>query len=207
MKVGIITFHASYNCGSILQCMALKNVLERKGIEVEIINYSSEEQQKLYSVFYKKVTLKNTIKNILCIRGYSKIKAHYMQYRNYINEAFSLQGDFFQSSVEIKENIPVYDMLIAGGDQIWNVNCDDFSKAYFLDFNDSAYKISFSPSLGATNINNSAQSEEYSILLNKFDSLSCREVNGKKWLEQLTGRSYVIVTARRMDKTNSKDIE
>ena len=70
MKIGIITFHASYNCGSILQCMALKQILEDKGEEVKIINFSSKEQQKLYSVFYKKINLKNIAKNILCIPGY-----------------------------------------------------------------------------------------------------------------------------------------
>lgn len=193
MKIGIITFHASYNCGSILQCMALKRVLESKGATVEVINYSSEEQQKLYSVFYKKITMKNIAKNILCIRGYSKIKAHYTQYKGYINEIFSLKGDFLQSSDEIKENIPHYDMLVAGGDQVWNVNCDDFSTAYFLDFDNNAYKISYSPSLGATNINESPRAEEYAVLLERFDALSCREVNGKKWLEQLTGRNVELI--------------
>lgn len=193
MKIGIITFHASYNCGSILQCVALKHILERKGALVEVINYSSEEQQKLYSVFYKKATLKNVVKNILCIRGYSKIKAHYMQYKSYINNIFSLSGPFFQSSNEIKKNIPHYGMLVAGGDQIWNVKCDDFSTAYFLDFDDFTYKISYSPSLGATNINKSPKAEEYRLLLEKFDALSCREVNGKKWLEQLTGRNVELI--------------
>ena len=173
--------------------MALKRVLEGKGATVEIINYSSKEQQKLYSVFYKKITIKNIVKNILCIKGYSKIKAHYTQYKNYINNAFSLKGKFFQSSDEIKENIPHYDMLVAGGDQVWNVDCEDFSKAYFLDFDDSAYKISYSPSLGATDINKSTKAKEYVALLDKFDALSCREVNGKKWLEQLTGKNVELI--------------
>lgn len=193
MKIGIITFHASYNCGSILQCMALKNRLEAKGADVDIINYSSEEQQKLYSVFYKKYNLKNIVKNLLCVRGYSKIKNHYEQYKKYINYIFDLVGPFLSNSDEIKNSIAHYDMLIAGGDQVWNVNCDDFSTAYFLDFDESTYKISYSPSLGATNINESPNAEEYARLLNRFDAISCREVNGKKWLEELTKRNVELI--------------
>lgn len=207
MKIGIITFHASYNCGSILQCMALKKVLEDKGAKVDVINYSSEEQQKLYSVFYKKFTLKNIAKNLLCIRGYSKIKAHYQQYRNYIHNTFSLRGDFLQSSDEIKNNIPRYDMLIAGGDQVWNVNCDDFSTAYFLDFDDNTYKISYSPSLGATDINKSPRVKEYAALLKRFDALSCREVNGKRWLEKITGRNIELLADPTMLLNASEWIE
>ncbi len=193
MKIGIITFHASYNCGSILQCIALKKKLEDKGLSVDIINFSTVEQQKLYSVFYGKLTLKNLVKNFLCIHGYRKIADHYLQYKEYITQAFNLEGDFYHTSDELKEHLPKYDMLIAGGDQVWNVNCDDFSTAYFLDFDDDTYKISFSPSLGATNINYSAKAKEYGELLSHFNDISCREVNGAKWLEQLTGRKIRLV--------------
>lgn len=193
MKIGIITFHASYNCGSILQCIALKHVLEDKGEQVKIINFSSKEQQKLYSVLYKKINLKNIVKNILCLPGYGKIKDHYSQYEKYIQEVFDIQEDFLETSQEIKDKEYKFDMLIAGGDQIWNVNCDDFDTAYFLDFDQNTYKISYAPSLGATDINESPNASEYKILLNKFNDLSCREVNGAKWLEKLTGKRIKLI--------------
>ena len=48
-KIGIMTFHASYNCGSILQGMALQNILQNKfNKESEIIDFSNEEQKKVY---------------------------------------------------------------------------------------------------------------------------------------------------------------
>lgn len=193
MKIGIITFHASYNCGSILQCMALKQILEDKGEEVKIINFSSKEQQKLYSVFYKKINLKNIAKNILCIPGYKKIKDHYEQYEKYIQSVFGLKGNFLETSQEIQDKKYKFDMLIAGGDQVWNVNCEDFDKAYFLDFDKNTYKISYAPSLGATDINKSENADEYRTLLNRFNDLSCREVNGAKWLEKLTGRKIKLI--------------
>ncbi|MCC8127145.1 MAG: polysaccharide pyruvyl transferase family protein [Clostridiales bacterium] len=194
MKIGIITFHASYNCGSILQCMALKRVLEDKGHTVDIINYSSKSQQKLYSVFYKKMTLKNIVKNFLCIPGYSTIKNHYKQYGDYIKRIFNLESTPLITEEEmLHTSLPEYDVLIAGGDQVWNVKVEDFSTAYFLDFSDNAYKFSYSPSLGATNINESEFASTYRELLLRFGGISCREVNGKKWLEELTGRHVDLV--------------
>ena len=42
MKVGLITFHKSYNCGSILQAYALKKTIESLGHECEIIDFSND---------------------------------------------------------------------------------------------------------------------------------------------------------------------
>ncbi len=192
MKVGIITFHAAYNCGSILQCMALKEWIERAGYEVEIINFSSQGQKKLYSVFYKRLSLKNVAKNILCLPGKKVIENHYSQYKNFINNTFKLDID---EAVEMSSRIDgdCYDLVISGGDQVWNVNCEDFDYAYFLDFCPNSRKISYSPSLGATNINEFVEKNKIKDLLNQYNSISCREPNGKRWLEQLTGRNVAMV--------------
>ena len=39
MKIGIITFHASFNYGSMLQAWAMQTYLEQQGHEVWIVNY------------------------------------------------------------------------------------------------------------------------------------------------------------------------
>ena len=50
-KIGIITFHNSYNCGSMLQAYALQQIVDRlTERESEIVDFSNEGQQKLYSV-------------------------------------------------------------------------------------------------------------------------------------------------------------
>lgn len=187
-----MTFQWSYNCGSILQCVALKGILERWGHEVEVINYSSPEQRRLYSVFFKCSNMKNVIKNILCLRGKSMISAHCDQYKKYIVEQFSYTNPPYSTLVELEENLPQYDALIAGGDQIWNVNCDDFTIAYMLSFDENTYKFSYSPSLGATDMCLSSKAAEYADLLKRFDGLSCREPNGQKRLEVLLQRDVEL---------------
>ena len=38
-KVGIITFHNSYNCGSMLESYAIQKYIQYKGMDCEIINF------------------------------------------------------------------------------------------------------------------------------------------------------------------------
>ena len=192
MKVGIATFQWSYNCGSILQCMALRDTIASRGHEVDVINYSSPAQRRLYSVFYPWSGVKNIAKNVLCIPGCRTIADHYAQYRAYIKSRFGYAEEPMSSSEMLREHLLHYDVLVAGGDQVWNVNCDDFSTVYFLDFDDTAYKFSYSPSLGATDINESPEAEHYARLLGRFAELSCREPNGQRRLERLTGRDVSL---------------
>ena len=63
-KVGIITFHNSYNCGSMLESYAMQKIVEKCNKKAEIVNFSSKGQKELYGVWNKNNSLKNIIKNI-----------------------------------------------------------------------------------------------------------------------------------------------
>ena len=65
-KVGILTFHASHNNGSMLQALALQTILTNKyNYDTEIINYSNEAQQNMYSVLPRVTNIKKLIKDII----------------------------------------------------------------------------------------------------------------------------------------------
>ena len=50
-KIGIITFHASHNCGSMLQAYALQTILEKKyDCDVELIDYINKGSRNLYGM-------------------------------------------------------------------------------------------------------------------------------------------------------------
>ena len=49
MKIGILTFHASHNYGSMLQAYALQTYLMEKGYDVYIINLRIWAQKNKYS--------------------------------------------------------------------------------------------------------------------------------------------------------------
>ena len=74
-KIGIITFHASDNCGSVLQAFALQRVLKDKfDTESEIVDFSNEGQKRMYSPFWKVTGIKSIIKNALWATVYSDIR-------------------------------------------------------------------------------------------------------------------------------------
>lgn len=50
--IGIMTFHAAHNFGSVLQAFATQQTLDRLGYKNEIINYRLINQIEFYNHFY-----------------------------------------------------------------------------------------------------------------------------------------------------------
>ena len=50
-KVGIITYHAAYNFGSVLQAYATQEIINQLGFSAELINYRMNEQKNIYTMF------------------------------------------------------------------------------------------------------------------------------------------------------------
>lgn len=195
MKIGIITFHASLNCGSMLQAFALQEVLEKKyNAEVEIINFSNWGQRNYYALWdlYPRPSVIKC--NIKSLPYHDEIKRVRKDYEAFENTYLHLTPRLLKHRSELNGIDENYDIVIAGGDQIWNVRCRDADKAYFLSFVKHAKKVAYSPSLGARNINKVALNPKaYAELLKGFDFLSVRENNGQKWLKELTGLDIPII--------------
>lgn len=194
-KIGLITFHASHNCGSILQAFALQKIIKDKlGYNVEIIDYCTPQQDKLYSIYSKEITPKKILRNIWFSFFYKILKKHYDDYEKGIHKYLVLSDKKYTSFSSLNNIDELYDILICGSDQIWNIACEDYDDAYFLAFSNSKKKIAYAPSFGAVNINQYADDvEQYKHYLKDFHALSMREKNGKKWLEQLTNRNVELI--------------
>ena len=50
-SVGLITFHASYNFGSVMQAWVTQKIVSEMGYDCEIINFRTKIQKDKYSVF------------------------------------------------------------------------------------------------------------------------------------------------------------
>ena len=190
-KIGIITFHNSYNCGSMLESFAIQKIIEKLGGNPEIINFSNSGQRRLYSVFFKNNSIKNIIKNILILPGINKIKYNNKMYEKFKNTNFVLSDEYSNMSQLSDEN---YNVVVAGSDQICNITIDDSDDAYFLSWVSNAKKVAYAPSFGAKNIlKNSSCPEKYKKMLLDFDSLSIRENNGKKWIKDLCNKDVDVL--------------
>lgn len=181
MKIGIITLSASYNCGSMLQSYALKEILKKYG-DVEIINFSSEASHLYYDIvpksFVKKIRMEYQRMGII-----KELKRETQAYVAFQEKFLEIKGKehFAKDLSEISDR---YDVVVAGSDQIWNVCMGDFDEAFFCNWT-NVKKIAYAPSLGGHDIRESADSQRFISAIKKFNAVSVREAVGKQCLDDI----------------------
>lgn len=195
-KIGILTFHYSHNCGSILQAYALQEFLYQKKLDATIIDFVNPGQTDLYSIFSKEFKFRKIIRNMILLPHYKILKKHFDDYISFKKKHLVTSNKRYTTSSSMIELNNQYSIFIAGSDQIWNVTIKDYSRAYLLDFvNDSNKRIAYSPSFGAKNPLKVLNKNEMNIYKNdllKFDSISIRENNGSKWLNNILNKSIPV---------------
>lgn len=185
--VGIMTFHASHNNGSMLQAYAFQKVLKDKfNLANEIIDFSNHNQQRMYSILYFPRTIKQVARIALNLFYYQTLRKRYNDFEEFSNKYLVLSSNRIKTSEGLLACDNRYDVVVCGSDQIWNTKAQDADKAYFLPFVKSSKKVAYAVSFGATNINTIRDVDEYARFINNFSALSVREYNAKKWLEELT---------------------
>lgn len=195
-KVGILTFHASHNYGSMLQAWALQTYLQQRGMDVMIINYRSYVQRKLFIDPLKWYVLR-IAQNLICApRIYIQNVKKWRLFERFMRENYRL-SDICLEPKDIQRVVTEskLDVVVVGSDQIWNANCLDFSIAYYWPFNISGVKvISYAPSFGSTmNFGVPDYRSFMKSFLSNFDSLSVRDEAGSRFLTELMG--YEVCSA------------
>lgn len=199
-KIGVVTFHRSHNCGSILQSYAMQTVLKEYGYESEFIDFATKGQKDLYAVFRPlnfsspRKLAKSLYRNLLNTLLYKRAKGNWASYDEYLTSKLNISACSYDESVELVERNLSYDKYLTGSDQVWNVVIDDYDDVYFLNFVHNHPKIAYAVSQGAKDINiyakNPRQIAEY---IKQIDHVSLREENGQKWIKSLTGSEYPVV--------------
>ena len=197
-KVGILTFHASHNYGSMLQAWALQTYLKGIGIEAEEINLRIDAQKDLYPNpmrFWGPKSILFRIKHpIRELQGLTK----WYKFESFLKKHIDTTLTEYHSWLEIQKDMPSlnYDAIICGGDQIWNTTCVDFSESYYLPGNLLGIKkIAYSPSFGGkmSRFNNPEVQKFIKDNLSAFDFLSVRDDAGSIFLSDLLGKQVPAV--------------
>lgn len=200
MKAGIITFSSAHNYGAVLQVYAMQEYLKGIGTDVDIINYRPNAIDRVYKLY----NIKKSNSNIIKIYRKSKkiLKVNLMErwkleknanFESFINNVLNTTKPYYSLS-EIQKDFLEYDILIAGSDQIWNVELTKrFDPAYFLEFgNKEAKRISYAASIGMNEL-----PEKYCLFykryLKNFDFISVREESMRNLLRPLTNRAIETV--------------
>ena len=192
-KIGIMTFHASHNYGSVLQAYALSKELIDMGYDAQIINLRNKAQRDAYKVFKTKgAGFKKFFHTAFAVMNLPKAYNRARNFERFINKVLPITAECFSSGKEL-ENATNYDIYVCGSDQIWNPCCQDFESSYYLDFvKNGAKRVAYAPSLGRAEFSNEHK-ELIKELLNNIDFISCRESDGTKLLSELTEKPVTQV--------------
>lgn len=198
LKTGLITYHAAYNFGAVLQAFALQQTLDKIGIPNEIIDYQTKGEINAYhhDLHF------NNIRNILASAGfvfYRKArKKRAQKFASFIADYMRLTPRRYTTYAEIHNENFMYENLLSGSDQIWNIDCGEFQGEtpeailpYFLDFAHPKKKISYASSIGDTHQLNYVK--RYLPYLSQFDALSVREPRACRLIGKATGKSVELV--------------
>lgn len=183
-KIGILTFHRALNYGAVFQTYALQNAIEKLGCHVEIIDYRAEFNERRFQKPKLKDLLNvRMIYLILFRNGYSISKRE--TFARFCKK-IRCSGVCTKES-ELQNMCSLYDKIVCGSDQVWNIACTEGDESYFLPFlNEPEKKTSYAASFGYESIPDQYVSN-YRDWLNGFSSISVREQSGVNIVEQLTG--------------------
>lgn len=197
-SVGIITFHASHNYGSMLQAYALQQTLLKMGFDCEIINFRTQRQKDFYKPIFWRGSFLGKIKRTLFYLPFClPLIKKYQLFEKFLREELILSDKEYTLLTEIDWVDFKYDYYISGSDQIWNHCCFDFDWAYFLPFvkDGKGKRIAYAPSMGPRPEMAGFQHHISLIkfLLNKYDAVSVREKSSALWLNHNVGKNYPVM--------------
>lgn len=200
MKVGILTFHRSYNYGAFLQCYSLLTRLKRDFPEdtFEVIDYTTENTSKTYQDQIDKITDVD-LKQKMMIRN--------RKFERVIS-TLDLSPERFEGS-DISNVIDYlndrYDAVIVGSDAVWNWNTIGFPNIYFLK-GYKGKKLSYAASMHMLDFPNVTSEQKNYILeaLHEFSYIGVRDSVTERFICDLDNN---LVVYHNCDPTALLDID
>ena len=132
-----------------LESFAIHHYLLKRGVENEIIHFSTPGQKGLYDIYERNHNVKDIVKNMILFPHRKRLKYNNQCYRKFQEENFKMTKEYSNMS-ELSDDD--YSVVVAGSDQIWNTTIIDFDDAYFLPWVKKARKVAYAPSFGARNL-------------------------------------------------------
>jgi hypothetical protein len=191
VRVGIITFHNSYNFGSALQAYALQTAVGDMGHEATIIDYRSRnfDQYLLLTPRHPRQTLK-------VISHFSAYVRRRQSFRRFWTKWLRLTSRHYKWTNEGQlEELPAqFDAFVCGSDQIWNLDATQgVVGPYFLSFAGNRRRVAYAPSLAHTSFRPEYfDKRQVAALLGMFDAISVRERETVGLFQPLVGKKIKV---------------
>lgn len=180
MDVALITRHAVFNYGSLLQTVATRQCVENLGHRCTVIDYCrrDEDYRRIASVLLQKNPRWN--RNGLTRLVYKAVqspKFHLMgRHFDKLREGLFPLTAHYDSEEALRFNKPKADVYMTGSDQVWGpIGGADYDGAYFLSFTEDAdRRVSYAASFGKATLD-SGLTETLKALLSRYDTITVRE--------------------------------
>ena len=191
MQVGITTFHNAHNYGAMLQAYGLQEAIRTLGFAPQFVNLHPDSLDAQNRKLTPIQNLSDLLKRLLVILYHHKLSARYINFEAF-KKAYLHLGRTYTTIEQLRGDPPIFDRLVCGSDQIWNVE-QGVSSYFFLDYAPAkARRISYAPSFGVEDV---SQCFDPVIrqLLKGFSAISVREKSGAAIVERITGKTPDVV--------------
>ena len=165
-KVSILTYHRAINYGAVLQCFALKHIIENLGFETSVLDYNPPVMRKnrslimLTDVISFLYSIKMLVPKIRSIRNFNKFISKHLNLKPFD------PNNSFQD----------VDTIVIGSDQVWSPRINSgFDIVYWGDFLPQLRKITYAVSMGT---DHKFEPKDCAVIRKKLDnfaSISVRE--------------------------------
>lgn len=189
MKIGIYTLFRR-NYGAVLQAYSLRRTIKKMSPEDEVlmVDFKTSYHQSRERIFSLKSNnrLYNIIWQAHILIRYRQLKRKKDAFEEFHNTQFEYTSRY-SSQTELLNNPPRLDVHLSGSDQVFNPN-NKYRDIYYLRFEKgTSKKIAYAPSFGIHVFSNEDRNYIKSSLID-FDYLSCREIDGARFLTELLGK-------------------
>lgn len=174
--IGIITFVGTQSHGACLQAYALKKKITDMGYEAAIIPYQCAELKK--EMDKRLPSAKGSLKKRAgAMVRYPVIRERYRKFAAFERDYLGVGA--LSPSVDFSR----YDRIIAGSDQIWNLEITGGDRTYFLKGIAPEKKATYAASLGTDAFSKDVE-EECIALIDEIPFINVREKNLQEYLQK-----------------------
>lgn len=189
-RIGIITFSNADNYGAVLQAYALQRIVREKiSKDVEMINFCPDDEKRAYRIFapHSKKLLSNIVIKTLVAYHFFPYYIKKRRFKRFREEYLYFSQPWPEFDIIMEQLSGKYDIYISGSDQVFNP-LNKYLRLYYLDFpKNGSRKVAYAPSFGFSDFS----APKFGKLINylkDFDYLSCREQDGRSWMEKVLNR-------------------
>ncbi len=207
IKIGILTYHRSYNYGAFMQSYSLANKLTTlyPNCKIEVIDYCSKE---VYLQYNK--SLPNLVKLVISTKSFRRKLTYLRMLYTYLTDHTSLSSVESKKFEEIINELPLshekiisdrlgdiatyindnYDIVISGSDAVFNWQIRKFPNPYLLGASIKPIKLTYAASsYGQPYKEITYNEKEYLFTAwNNIAYLGVRDIPTEKFVEYVLGK-------------------